>query len=316
MSVDRVATNSQTQFLLAQIMQANKALDESQAQVSTGKIASDYTGIGDKTAALEAARAAKSRADAYQANTQLALTQTDLQDAQLTTLSGLATQLQQAIRNAVGNSDGTNLIETAQSIFEQASAILNSTDANGNYIYGGQNSDTAPFTATSLQQLAGGTVSDFFVNGKIAKTVLVSDGQTQQIGVLADNIGEQLMTALQTLYNLDTPSGSLSGQLDSTQTDALTSQALPVASQAADSLNAATAANGDAYKSLQDAVTNQSSMSNLYQGFVSDIEDVDMAKALTNLSANQVALQAALQVTASLGQLSLLNYLPVSTSSG
>ena len=59
---------------------------------------------------------------------------------------------------------------------------------------------------------------------------------------------------------------------------------------------AATAANGNAYKSLKDAIANQESVSNLYQGFVSDIEDVDMAKALTNLNANQVALQAALSV--------------------
>ena len=71
MSIDRVATNAQTQYLLSRIMQANKALDTSQAQVSSGKVATDYAGIGDKTAALEAARAAAARADAYQSNTQL-----------------------------------------------------------------------------------------------------------------------------------------------------------------------------------------------------------------------------------------------------
>jgi flagellin-like hook-associated protein FlgL len=37
---------------------------------------------------------------------------------------------------------------------------------------------------------------------------------------------------------------------------------------------------------------------------------------LTNLNANQVALQAALSVAARLGQLSLLNYLPLSSSGG
>ena len=37
----------------------------------------------------------------------------------------------------------------------------------------------------------------------------------------------------------------------------------------------------------------------------------DMAKAATQLSLNQTQLQAALQVTAGLHQLSLLNYLPI-----
>jgi len=316
MSIDRVSTNSQSQYLLSQIMKANQALDTTQMQVSSGMVSDNYGGIGDKTASLEAARAAAARADAYQSSTQLAVTQTDLQNTQLTSLSGLATQLQSAITTAAGNSDGTNLLNTAQSIFEQASSILNSTDANGNYIYGGQKTDTPPFTATSLSQLASGNVSDYFVNGSIAKTVQVGDGQTQQIGVLASNIGEQLMSALKALYQADSPSGSLSGQLTDAQTTNLTSNVLPQANAAVTTLNTATAANGNAYSSLQDAVTNQQSLSNLYGGFVSDIQDVDMATALTNLNANQVALQAALTVTAKLGQLSLLNYLPATSTTG
>jgi flagellar hook-associated protein 3 FlgL len=314
MSIDRVATNSQSQYLLQQIMRANQALDKSQMQVSSGKLSSDYAGIGNKTAALEAARAAAARADAYQSNTQLALTQTDLQNTQLTSLSGLSSQLQSAIRTAVGDSDGTALLSTAQSIFQQASSILNSTDANGNYIYGGQKSDTPPFTATSLDDLASGDVDSFFVNGDSVKSVEVGDGQTQQIGVLASDVGEKLMSALKALYQADTPPGSMSGQLTDAQTSNLTSTVLPTANDAVTNLNTATAANGDAYNSLKDAVTNQQSMSTLYSGFVSDIENVDMAQALTNLNANQVALQAALTVTAKLGQLSLLNYLPVTNS--
>jgi len=318
MSIDRVATNAQTQYLLSQIMQANKSLDQSQAQVSSGKVATDYAGIGDKTAALEAARAAAARASAYQSNTQLALTQTDLQDTQLTTLSGLAAQLQKAIQTAAGNSDGTSLVDTANSIFQQASAILNSTDANGNYIYSGQKTNVAPFSAADLGTMStNGNVSDYFTNGDIKKTVLVGDGQTQQIGVLASDIGEKLMQALKDIYVADgNGNGDLSGQLTSAQVDDLTNTALPDAVNATTSLNAATAANGDAYNSLNDAMTQQQSVSNLYQGFVSDIEDVDMATALTNLNSNQVALQAALSVASRLGQLSLLNYLPAVTTSG
>ena len=74
MSVDRVATNSQAQFLLSQIMQATKNMNTSQQQVASGKVSSDYAGIGGKTGALEAARASAARANAYQSNTQTAVT--------------------------------------------------------------------------------------------------------------------------------------------------------------------------------------------------------------------------------------------------
>ena len=314
MTVDRVTTNTQSQYLLSQIMKANVALDTTQAQVASGKVSTDYAGIGDKTAALEGARAASARADAYATNTQLAVTQTDLQDTQLTTLSSLAEQLKTAISTAVGNSDGTGLMTTAQDIFQQASSILNSTDANGNYIYGGGQGNTKPFTATSLSDLAAGTVSSFFQNGTQKTSVLVGDGQSVQIGVLASDIGTELMTALKNLANADSPSSSLDSSLTGTQTTNLTDNVLPSATTAYTGLNNATAANGETYTRLQDDVTAQQSLSTLYKGFVSDIEDADMTQAATTLSLNQTALQAALEVSAKLGQLSLLNYLPTSTS--
>lgn len=310
MSIDRVTSNSTTQYLLSQIMRANANLNKSQAQVASGKVSNVYAGVGDKTAALESARAAADRAKAYQSSTQIALTQTDLQDAQLTNLSGLATQLQSALQTAVGNADGTNLISIAKTIFQQAAAILNATDANGNYIYAGQTSNTKPFTATDISQLNSQPMADFFVNGGSAKTVLVGDGQTQTIGVLANNIGTDLMSALNTLYQLDTPTGALSGRLSEAQVTSLTSAALPQATDAAAAINSATGANGDVYNAVKEAVTTQTAVSNLYDGFVSDIEDVDMAEAITRFNSNQTALQAVLQVTSKLDQLTLLNYLP------
>ena len=67
--------------------------------------------------------------------------------------------------------------------------------------------------------------------------------------------------------------------------------------------------NGFTYKTLQAASDHASSLGTIYKGFVSDLEDVDMPTAITKLNQNQVALQAALQVTSQLNQVSLLNYL-------
>jgi flagellin-like hook-associated protein FlgL len=122
---------------------------------------------------------------------------------------------------------------------------------------------------------------------------------------------------MQTLKDIATFSASSNGNFATTLTGAQTTfltGELPVATQASTGLNVATAANGYVNNQLTDASDQQQAMSTLYKGFVSNIENVDMGTAITQLNENQTALQAALQVTAQLGQLSLLNYLP--TSSG
>jgi flagellin-like hook-associated protein FlgL len=77
-------------------------------------------------------------------------------------------------------------------------------------------------------------------------------------------------------------------------------------------LNTATAQNGYVFNQLQSASTEQASMETLYAGFINGIQNTNMAEAATQLSLNQTALQAVLQVTSNLNKLSLLNYLPVS----
>jgi flagellar hook-associated protein 3 FlgL len=314
MTIERVATNAQSQFMLAQITQANVNLNQTQQQVASGKVASDYAGMGDKAAMLEAARSAAARADAYQSATQMAVNQADLQNTQLSTLSDLAGQLRQAVTAALANNDASTLMTQAKSIFDQASQILNSKDANGNYLYGGEKDNTPPVSAASLSDLASlPSASAAFDNGSVPRSVNVGDGQTVQVGLLASDVGGDLMSALKDIANFNAgPNGNFGKMLTGAQSDFLGS-AIQTATSAAQNLNNVAAANGYMFNRLQDAGTQQQAMSTLYKGFTSDLEDVDMASAVSKLNQNQVALQAALQVTSRLNQVSLLNYLPAPT---
>jgi flagellar hook-associated protein 3 FlgL len=101
-----------------------------------------------------------------------------------------------------------------------------------------------------------------------------------------------------------------SSSLSQAQNDFLTTQITSVGTVAVN-LNTTTAQNGYAYNQLQSASAEQDSMSTLYTGFINKIQKTDMAEAATQLSLNQTALQAVLQVTSNLNKLTLLNYLPV-----
>jgi flagellar hook-associated protein 3 FlgL len=317
MTVERVSTAAQTQYFLNQIQQAGAALDKTQEQIASGNNANTYAGFGDKAQVLTASIAAKARNGAYQTATSLAVTQTDMQDTQLTSLQSLAAQLSKAVSDAVANNDASTLMAQAQSIFEQATSILNSKDANGDYIYGGGKTDVPPVTVNTLSDLAAlPTVSDAFANGTDSKSVQVADGVTVAYGVTASDAGTGLMQALSDLAQFDagaTGDFSATTNLTGPQTDYLTG-AIASTGAVANNLSTTVAQNGYVYNRLTDAQTQQSSMDTLYKGFVSNIQDTNMADAATQLSLNQTQLQAALAVTAQLHQLSLLNYLPVSST--
>ena len=323
MSVDRVATASQTAYFLTQIENAGSSLDTTQQQIASGYNATTYAGFGDQTQVLTATLAANARNSAYTTATSLATTQVSLQDTQLTSLSSLASQLQQAISNAVANNNASDLMTQAQSIFSQAQNILNSQDANGNYLFGGGNDTNPPVTVNSLSDLAAlptttSATSNAFQNGSFKTSVQVADGQSVTYGVTASDVGTGLMQELQSLAQFDAgSSGNLdnASSLSSAQNSFLTG-AIATASTTAENLNASTATNGYVADQLTDAQTQQTSMNTLYKSFTSNIQDTNMAQAATQLSLNQTQLQAALQVTSTLNQLTLLNYLPSSGTGG
>ena len=319
MSVDRVATAQQSAYFLSQINQAGAALDTTNAQIASGKVATTYAGFGSQAQVLQATISAQARNDSYSTATTLATTQADLQDTQLTSLSSLATQLSTAVSTAVANNDPTTLMTQVSNIFDQATAILNSKDANGDYIYAGGKTDTAPVTVSSLSALVAlPSVSGAFDNGDNKKAVQVADGQTVTYGVTASDVATGLMQSLKDIATFDAGgTGNFSGSanLSQAQNTFLSGQITSIGAVST-ALNTVTAQNGDVYNQLQNATTQQSSMSTLYSGFVSNIQDTDMATAATQLSLNQTALQAALQVTSTLNKLSLLNYLSAPTAGG
>ena len=56
MTIDRIGSYAHAQLMFGYIMKAENALDISNRQVATGKIADNYAGYRDKTAIMEAAR--------------------------------------------------------------------------------------------------------------------------------------------------------------------------------------------------------------------------------------------------------------------
>src|SRR5580698_5826122 len=110
MSIDRISTASQSAYFLQQIQNASNALNTTQEQIASGQNATTYAGFGNQAQMLIATMSANARNSAYTTATTIAATQVSLQDSQLTSLSSLATQLQQAVTNAVANNNASTLM--------------------------------------------------------------------------------------------------------------------------------------------------------------------------------------------------------------
>lgn len=311
MTIDRLGSYANTQMFLARLMKAESALELSNRQVATGKLADNYAGYGDKTAVMEAARSASARTDANAATAMQAAARLDVQNTQLGQLSDIANQIRLALTKATADADATSLMSQLEGYFDQIVGLMNAKDANG-YIYAGDNNQTAPIVVNSLGELAAlPAVADAFVNGTIKTEVKIGDSYNVEVGVLASDLATDLFALLQQVAQFDAGvDGPFSGTTTPAQQSFLEST-IPTAIDAQHNVNAQVAANGMNFQMVDQATEQLKAASVVYKGFVSNIEDVDIAQAIAQLNQNQIALQAAFQVTSTLNRLSLLDYLPI-----
>jgi flagellar hook-associated protein 3 FlgL len=258
---------------------------------------------------MESARSAAARAEANISAGQQAETRLDLQDAQLSQLGELADQVRQTLTKAAADQDATSLTIQMQGFFNQAVEILNAKDANG-YIYAGDNNQVPPVAVTSWSGLAAlPSASQAFVNGTVKTSVRIGDTQTVQVGLLASDLGTDLLDLFQQFAQFDaSASGPFDGKTTPAQQNFIEST-IPTAMNVAHGVNAQAAQNGIAYKMVQNTVSRLQATSTVHKTFVSNLEDVDITEALSRLNQNQIALQASFQVASTLNRLSLLDYL-------
>ena len=205
-----------------------------------------------------------------------------------------------------------------QSIFDQASAILNSKDANGDYIYGGGKTDVPPVNV-DLAVASSRRCRPCPAPSPMARSrnrCRSADGQTVRSASLASDVGTGLMQALKDIADFD---AGASGNFNRHQSDRGAEHFPDQRRSARPRRRRSDLNDGDRRQRLclqppDRRPDQQTSMTTLYKGFVSNIQDTNMADRDTQLTLNQTPLQAALQVTAELHQLSLLNYLPISAA--
>jgi flagellar hook-associated protein 3 FlgL len=295
----RIATLSQQQALLNELLKTNARTFQTQLQVSTGKVGQTYKDLAKDTGVLLSAKRVETRITQFQKTVGELGGRLDNQNVQLEQIASSAGQLRQNVLDALSLNSGSGLMEAVDGVFRQALSVLNA-QVDGSYIFAGSRVDNSPVNITSLADLvAAPAASGIFTNDQQRRGVEIDTGQTLNYTFLADEIGEPLMTALKDIadYNAG-PNGPFGDQLTSQQQQFL------------QNLNNVVARNGQYQQEVANVTDVHEQTSVFIKGFISDIEDVDMADAVSRLNQDQVASQAATYILSQLQNISLLNFLP------
>lgn len=214
-----------------------------------------------------------------------------------TALGSAGDLIQRANELAIQGANGTLGDGDRQAIAAEVSQLTEamaqdaSAKVGDEYIFSGFRVDRAPFQVTGPGQV-GAYQGDHGI--VVAR---VGPASTMQVNLAGDAVFQPAIDAL-TQLQTDLNSGQPVQQATLTQiTDAL------------QTLLQARATVGARANRLDDAKTSQQNLVTSNQALLSQLQDVDMASAITEMTQRQTTYQASLAVTAKVMQTSLIDYL-------
>lgn len=314
----RISTYGQNQLIIQAMQRNNEQLARSQVRVATGKEAQTYAELGRNVSPLLGARNTGERIEAWMTSNRQVEQRLDLYNTTLGEIATVAEDVRQDLIQAVNLNSPVGFIDKLESNISRLSSLLNTT-YNGRYIFAGSATTTQPVSVgNSAELLALADPYDAFQNDQMKATANVDENQQMTYGMLADQVAGPLLELMQRLaqYNAGTlpsgaagaPAGAFSDPLTNNQRDFLIGE-FDRAAQALQTTRNSEAENGVRLQRIDKIITRQSDDLVFVKKFVAEIEDTDIAEAISRLQNDELALTAAQKMVARLADNTLLNFI-------
>lgn len=292
-----------------QMSNATNALSKSQAQIATGKQILNPSDAPDQAAMMARIKATIARQDNYIKALDTVQARLDLESTTLSSASDVLVRIKELTVQVNNGSQGTvsraAIATEMQGLRDQLLSLANSRDTTGNYIFAGSKVSTAAFQADATgavsyqgdqtrMNIAVGDQRQLPLNrpGTNAFVRVVrtdSDGASEGIGFFQSL--DDLITAVK-----DNEKTSMQRGL--TEMDALHSGVV-----------LAQADSGTSMKVVEQQGIILDDTKITLKTALSNVEDLDMAKAITQMQKQMVSLEAAQASFAKIAQLSLFKYI-------
>jgi flagellar hook-associated protein 3 FlgL len=289
----RITSGMNQRHVLADLQRVQERLSQAQSQVSSGKRVEKPS--DDPLAAARATRlhADIDATDAYSTTVEESKSWLDASDAALTSLTSVVQRVReltvQGANGATSDAGRQSIKAQVDQLIEEAKTTLNSA-YDGRYIFSGTATDTPPYSAAT---------GDAYQGDASPVVRQIGPGVSVQVNVTGDDVLSGLLPTLRTL----------SAHLAANDTASLGTSDLQAIDAAFDNLTAKRGQVGAVTNRVDAAGTRLDDTTDITTAFLSKTQDADLPQALTDLSAQQTALQAALRGGASLIQQSLMDFL-------
>jgi flagellar hook-associated protein 3 FlgL len=306
----RVSDFGQNALTQYQMMQLETQVTNLQAQVGSGQTSQTFDGIAPSAQRLVSLQTENSNLTQYLANNNLATQRLTSQQNTVTSLLSLASNVQTLLVNALnpGNAPNLALNQTAQSQLQEVAGLLN-TQFEGQYLFSGTATNTPPVNLSAPGFTPPGNTypstpdTAYYQGNSSSLSVQADDNFNVQYGASANTAGfEELIRSL----NLAATTDTVPGQVDTQRLQ----EALGVVKQSITDITTVQSALGIQQGVLSDTQKTQTQTQLQLQQNIGDIQNIDVAQVATELTTAQNTLQSSFAVTARLGQLSLVNFLP------
>jgi flagellar hook-associated protein 3 FlgL len=298
----RVATFAQSNMMIADALRVQSIMAEKQIQQASGQISGDFGGYGSTAQHVINLQVSVTRAQSYIDAATLADSKVQVMYSAVGAMTDIITQLRAQLSAATtGSSTETaSVISSAQQMLEQMSSLLN-TQYDGQYVFGGGKTGTAPVDLSSFSSGTGSTTASdtsYYVGDDEIASVRVSADQSVSYGVTADNSAfEEVMRVLKFVAS--------SSSLSSSDITA----ALDLAATALEDTAAVQAKLSGAASQIETASARQSEYKSFAETLSSDLTSVDVAALTVQLSTYEAQLTASYSALAKILSMNLASYL-------
>lgn len=300
----RVTNFAQSQRNIGYILDTQKRLALGQFQAASGKKAENYSGISSDTRRLVNMESAHVRATQHIANNTLIEDRLQAMESSVAQVFDAISQYKTLLVNALNANNSADLAMPvqAQALMDEIAALLN-IEQDGRFLFAGSRTDTRPVDLTALPVLftipsADGDAAAYYQGDAVQLSVQAAENFTVAYGVTADAVGfEQAIRAMQMVI-VGPPNDR-----------ATMEEALRVTAQAIDSVSNTRTQIGASRKALENANTRHDEFLLFAEKTISDLENADITKVITQMNADQVILEASFATLGRLSQLTLTNFL-------
>ena len=303
----RVSSFGQQQVMLNSILTNQSNLFRDQKQVASGKIHETYKEFTGQVSTLLGSKNLLDRTESYIGAANHVKRNLDVNDLQLGNIIGKAEDIRQSVLETIAQDQTYVLMDTIKEAFSSMVASLN-TDIGGIHVFSGGRTEIKPVTGDQLSDLVAATAAgDLFQNDQRKAVAKIGKNTNMEYSLLADEVAEDIFTVIKNIadFDLATP---ISGKLTAAQNVFLESQ-LAVLDAAIEDLRIVNGSNGMRYSRADELLVEHQDQETFMLTFISDIEDVNMAEAITRVNNDQIALDVSYKLTSELSRMSLLNFI-------